>query len=180
MRSWTKATIREVAREATTSAVPGPSWGTAPPSATEPSRRSPAPPGATTPPSAVLAERRFRRQRLRGERRVERAPGAGRRVPEEVAIVGFDDVPLARRSSPPPTTVHVPIEALGVRAVDWLLQGVASLHRGERREATLRATRTVRRSCGVPRAGADPPASHVPVPRAPAGPRAGVRPSTPR
>ncbi|MDG4823855.1 LacI family DNA-binding transcriptional regulator [Asanoa sp. WMMD1127] len=38
---------------------------------------------------------------------------AGRRVPEEVAVVGFDDAPIARQANPPLTTVHQPVEEMG-------------------------------------------------------------------
>ncbi|MFF9193891.1 LacI family DNA-binding transcriptional regulator [Streptomyces sp. NPDC014779] len=39
--------------------------------------------------------------------------GAGRRVPADVAVIGFDDLPVARVADPPLTTVHQPVEGLG-------------------------------------------------------------------
>lgn len=38
---------------------------------------------------------------------------AGRRVPADVAVIGFDDLAVARVSDPPLTTVHQPVEGLG-------------------------------------------------------------------
>ena len=50
---------------------------------------------------------------------------AGRRVPDDVSIVGFDDMPLAAYLSPPLTTVRQDVEELGRRGVQMLLGLVA-------------------------------------------------------
>jgi LacI family transcriptional regulator len=47
---------------------------------------------------------------------------AGVRVPEDIALVGFDDVPIAAAVEPALTTVHQPIERMGSMAVDLLLK----------------------------------------------------------
>jgi DNA-binding LacI/PurR family transcriptional regulator len=46
---------------------------------------------------------------------------AGRRVPEDVAVVGFDDSPSAAHTDPPLTTVHQPVEAIGREMVRLLM-----------------------------------------------------------
>jgi LacI family transcriptional regulator len=46
---------------------------------------------------------------------------AGLQVPQDVALVGFDDVPLASAVEPPLTTVRQPIERMGSMAADLLL-----------------------------------------------------------
>jgi DNA-binding LacI/PurR family transcriptional regulator len=48
----------------------------------------------------------------------------GRRVPQDVAVVGFDDSPIASHTSPPLTTVRQPVEAVGELAVELLLSTV--------------------------------------------------------
>lgn len=45
----------------------------------------------------------------------------GRSVPDDVAIIGFDDIPLASLVTPPLTTIHVPRYELGVLAGKTLL-----------------------------------------------------------
>ena len=74
---------------------------------------------------------------------------AGVRVPGEVALAGFDDIPIARFMSPPLTSVGVPIAELGALALDRLLEAVR--HRGshEPRHETLPLTLVVRGSCGA-------------------------------
>jgi DNA-binding LacI/PurR family transcriptional regulator len=71
---------------------------------------------------------------------------AGRLVPADVAVVGFDDVPFARHLSPTLTTVRAPIEEVGREAVRQLLH----LINGEPAEAlTLMPVKLIlRESCG--------------------------------
>lgn len=68
------------------------------------------------------------------------------RVPEDVAIVGFDDDDHARSNSPPLTTVAQPIERLGERAAELLLEHLAGRPTPER--TSLPAEPVFRRSCG--------------------------------
>lgn len=46
---------------------------------------------------------------------------AGVRVPEDIAVVGFDDIPMARYLTPALTSVRVPIAALGANALNALV-----------------------------------------------------------
>jgi LacI family transcriptional regulator len=49
---------------------------------------------------------------------------AGLRVPQDLAIVGYNDIPLASRLVPGLTTVHVPIHEFGSAAVRMLLDQI--------------------------------------------------------
>ncbi|MEV4558111.1 LacI family DNA-binding transcriptional regulator [Kitasatospora sp. NPDC049285] len=49
----------------------------------------------------------------------------GRSVPEEVSVIGFDDLPCALDVRPALTTVRVPLERTGARAMDLILADVA-------------------------------------------------------
>jgi DNA-binding LacI/PurR family transcriptional regulator len=46
---------------------------------------------------------------------------SGRRVPSDVAVVGFEDAPVARQCDPPLTTVHQPVEEMGRRMAELLI-----------------------------------------------------------
>jgi DNA-binding LacI/PurR family transcriptional regulator len=56
----------------------------------------------------------------------------GRKVPVDVSVVGYDDMPLATYSDPPLTTVHQPVADAGVALVDavlGMLNGVRAVPR---------------------------------------------------
>ena len=68
---------------------------------------------------------------------------AGRRVPEDVSVVGFDDIADAAEFRPPLTTVRQDFDALGRRAVTAL---VGAIEGGEPIAETVPASVVVRRS----------------------------------
>ena len=70
----------------------------------------------------------------------------GLRVPEDVAIIGFDDDDHARSNSPPLTTVTQPVERVGEIAVEMLIERVS--RRPSRAHEVLLAEPVFRRSCG--------------------------------
>lgn len=72
---------------------------------------------------------------------------AGVHVPREMAVVGFDDIPIARFVSPPLTTVGIDIASLGRRAVGLLLE-VLDHGPGIQRCETLSTHLVIRESCG--------------------------------
>jgi LacI family transcriptional regulator len=71
---------------------------------------------------------------------------AGRRIPEDVAVAGFDDSLFARILTPPLTTVRAPIEQVGREAVRLLIR----LIRKEPVETrlVLPTELIIRQSCG--------------------------------
>lgn len=68
---------------------------------------------------------------------------SGRRIPEDVAVVGFDDSTAAVRADPPLTTIHQPFEQSAAEAVRILNELIAGLRSPQH---VLMPTRLVRRS----------------------------------
>jgi DNA-binding LacI/PurR family transcriptional regulator len=66
----------------------------------------------------------------------------GRRVPDDVAVVGFDDSVIARQTDPPLTTVHQPVEAMGREMARLLLARIG----GAAASSIMVATHLVRRA----------------------------------
>jgi LacI family transcriptional regulator len=82
---------------------------------------------------------------------------SGVRVPEGIAVAGFDDIPLARYMDPPLSSVHVPICDLGSRAVEMLLHGVTHKNDHPRRRERVSTELVIRRSTGGESAERPPP-----------------------
>ena len=70
----------------------------------------------------------------------------GLRVPEEIAVVGFDDVEEARFATPALTTVRQPLREQGERAVEIVLSQLGGEIAPDR--ITLHTALVTRRSCG--------------------------------
>lgn len=79
------------------------------------------------------------------------ARSSGVKVPDEVSIVGFDNLELAANMDPPLTTVDVPATQMGERAADFLAATIAgeSVLRAIRIEPTLIARKTTGRAPGT-------------------------------
>ena len=68
---------------------------------------------------------------------------AGRRIPDDVAVVGFDDSPIAETLDPPLTSVRQPIEEMGREMVRLLVEQLADP--GSVPRTVILATQLVRR-----------------------------------
>lgn len=77
---------------------------------------------------------------------------SGLRVPDDVAVIGFDDIPLARFIVPPLTTIRVPVEDMARRAGGMVMRLIEGEELGEHR-VLLPTELVVRHSCGA--SGAD-------------------------
>ncbi len=71
---------------------------------------------------------------------------AGLRIPQDIAIVGYDDVPLASHTSPPLTTVRQPTREQGCIAAEFLLRRIGAAQPPPREERILRCELVVRES----------------------------------
>jgi LacI family transcriptional regulator len=89
-------------------------------------------PGLFTYESGVLAVERLFRERVQFDSlfahndlsaagAMARVQAAGLRVPEDVAVIGFDDAPMAAQASPPLTTVRQPCRDMGEAAARLLM-----------------------------------------------------------
>lgn len=82
---------------------------------------------------------------------------AGVRIPEEMAIAGFDDIPLCHYMDPPLSSVRVHIADLGAKAVDVLLHAIIHKNDHVRRRERMATELVIRRSTGGEPAERPPP-----------------------
>ena len=77
----------------------------------------------------------------------------GYQVPEDVSVVGFDDINVASFSNPPLTTVHAPAEFMGEYAAHYvtLLSQDNSLKYHTPVRLTLPCSLVIRDSCSRPK-----------------------------
>lgn len=73
---------------------------------------------------------------------------AALRVPDDIALVGFDDLPLAQQTDPPLTTMRQPMAAMGKRLVEILLDIIENGPTPPR-HVIFEPELVVRQSCGA-------------------------------
>jgi LacI family transcriptional regulator len=71
---------------------------------------------------------------------------SGVRVPGDVAVTGFDDVPVARHLHPSLTTIRQPIEQMGATAFEVLYSRIGG--QGGESNIVLPVRLMLRESCG--------------------------------
>jgi DNA-binding LacI/PurR family transcriptional regulator len=74
--------------------------------------------------------------------------GGGLRVPEDIAVVGFDDITAARFMTPGLTTIHVPTFGLGWSAAELLIRIIEQTPPLEP-QVLLNTDLVIRQSCGA-------------------------------
>ncbi|BDU76048.1 LacI family DNA-binding transcriptional regulator [Mesoterricola sediminis] len=75
----------------------------------------------------------------------------GVKVPEDISLAGFDDVPIVRYLSPALTSVRAPIPELGARAAERLLNIIEAGGASQARQETLDVVLVTRASTCPPR-----------------------------
>lgn len=116
----------------------------------------------TEAPTAILATNNFM---AIGALRALRERGM--RVPDDLALVSFDDVPDAAEIDPFLTALAQPAYTMGTIAMQLLLERIGGTFRGEPREVILAPKLLVRRSCGAsllsPTVDGNPTRDDVPI-----------------
>jgi LacI family transcriptional regulator len=72
------------------------------------------------------------------------------RIPDEMSVIGFDDVMYTAQMAPPLTTIHQPLQEIGKMAANMLLRLIAG-QQLESHHVELSTSLVVRESCAPPR-----------------------------
>lgn len=75
---------------------------------------------------------------------------AGIQVPEEIALAGFDDIPIVQFVKPSLSSVRVSINELGVLAVNRLFQAIREKNKFVKQKTLVPVEVILRESCGCP------------------------------
>ncbi|MBC8136588.1 MAG: substrate-binding domain-containing protein, partial [Fibrella sp.] len=75
-----------------------------------------------TPPTAIIAGNDHIAFSI-----LERASARGISVPDQLSVVGFDDVPQAKHTSPSLTTIRQPLRAIGRAAAQKLISQITEI-----------------------------------------------------
>jgi LacI family transcriptional regulator len=81
---------------------------------------------------------------------LQEATRRGLRVPDDLAIVGYDDIDFAAAAAVPLSSVRQPRDQLGRTAIQLLLEEIESEHRHEHRHVVFQPDLVVRDSSGHP------------------------------
>jgi LacI family transcriptional regulator len=73
---------------------------------------------------------------------------AGLQIPDDIALIGFDNIPTSAEMSPPLTTIHQDIQKMGEIAVDMLIDLISNKNK-EIENIILPAELIIRESCGT-------------------------------
>lgn len=74
---------------------------------------------------------------------------AGKRIPEDISVIGYNDTPLAKSADPPLTSVHTPIAQAGELGLEMLIQSIEK--DGPKAEGiVLETSITYRATCASP------------------------------
>ncbi|HKJ37504.1 MAG TPA: LacI family DNA-binding transcriptional regulator [Anaerolineales bacterium] len=72
---------------------------------------------------------------------------ANQRIPDDISIIGFDDIPWARYSDPPLTTIQLPAESLAQSACTLLLDSIYGETTDTQHQIILDTELIIRKSC---------------------------------
>lgn len=72
---------------------------------------------------------------------------AGMRIPDDISLIGFDDIPWAQYSDPPLTTIKLPAEAVAQSACTLLLELIQDGNQIKQQKINLDTELIIRKSC---------------------------------